>query len=218
MAILIRKFLLLVLILGLACAGQAQSKSEQAQTKTQSKSKPKKTPPFPSQKGKHSLFFYPLHLSYYFDYYSINSFSPFPAVGYVYHFKDDWSLQAKLYFRQLEDPLFGTLRSTAEEKNIKLGIHYYCRNRKFQLQLGLSGYIEDRKFKYLGRNEEKLIVTTSGENEVGLEFGLGGGYRINEQARLFWGMAIRYGNINGDFFDELWLANPVESLGFGYTF
>ncbi len=212
MAVRLQKIIVLMLMMGFACLLQAQSKS-----------KPKFK--FPSQAGKHTLSFYPIHFSYYIGSYSGSPYSPIPAIGYQYHFKNRWSAQAKMFYRQLENPIFGTSQSSVEEKNIKLGIQYYSVNGKFQLLLGAFTYLENQISKSLSRNGEMNRVDVSRRNEAGLEFGLGFGLRINEQARLTLGIALRFGKINeigpGNtilFSDNSVLATPVESLGFAYTF
>ncbi len=178
--------------------------------------------PLPSQKGKHTLSFYPLHLTYLIWDYRSPSFTGFPALGYQYHFKDDWSVQTKLFYRQLKNPTRRGFESFVIEKNMKLGVQYYCVNRNWQLALGLSAYLEQRNFgaRFLG--EETFFWERDTEREGGLEFGLSAGYRINKNARLFLGMAVRYGKVREEqmdiYFYKRWLYNPLESFGFEYTF
>ncbi len=98
----LQKVFLLIFMMGFACAVSAQPTPEE---------------------GRHTLFLYPLHATY--DvYFGSNNLSLLPGIGYYYRIKKHWSLQAKLFYRQFEDPLlrYGITNSVGDEKNIKLGV------------------------------------------------------------------------------------------------
>lgn len=197
----LQKICLLIFMMGFTCSIPAQSISEE---------------------GKHTLFFYPLHSTYDASYGS-NNLSLLPGIGYFYRIKKHWSLQAKLFYRQFEDPLlrYGFSNSVGDEKNIKLGVQYKG-GKKIHLLLSTSVYIEDRIMLYNRAKNPLLVNKFIDENEMGLDFGLGFGYQINKKVSLTFGTAIRYRRLNEKiprpFPYPIWIFNAVESLGFGYTF
>ncbi len=200
----LQKILLLILTLGLAYSLQAQS-------------------PFLPEKGRHTLFFYPWHVSY-DNFLGSKKFSPLPGIAYNYQLEKNWYLQTKLFYRQLEGGLrgFGNQNSLKEEKNIKLGIQYLGGQKWIRLILNTSVYLENRKIKVFESLNPQPIKKYQTENEIGLDFGFGLGFQINKQVLLTFSSAFRHGEIartgssvlsyyRGQF-------NAIESLGFGYRF
>ncbi len=204
----LQEMIFLVLMIGFTCSMQAQSQTT-----------------YPSQKGRHTLSIYPLHRSFEYNRYARKDFVILPAIGYNYHFKKDWSVQGKLFYRQMEDPFFDLVQIGLVEKNIKVGLQYYCVNKRFQIALGLHTYLEKRnfvethRFDIIGEGPQLFYFK---EKEVGVEFSLSFSVRITDQARLVFGTALRHGEIKKDKLIRTsyrsWQDNILESFGFGYTF
>lgn len=199
-----QKMLLLILSLGLAYSLQAQS-------------------PFLSEKGRHTLFFYPWHVSYN-NFLGLKKFSPLPGLAYNYQLEKNWYLQAKLFYRQMDDIIrrLSVQKSIREEKNIKLGMQYVGGKKWMRLILSSSVYLENRKVIITENLNPIRIERYRTENEIGLDFGFGFGFQITKQVLFTFSSAFRHGEIartepsvlsyyKGQF-------NLVESLGFGYTF
>ena len=204
----LQEIIFLVLTIGGTCSMQAQSKTT-----------------YPSQKGKHTLSFYPLHRSYDHHRYAREDYIILPAIGYNYHIKEDWTLQGKLFYRQVGESFFNLIQRKVTEKNIKLGLQYYCVNKSLQIQLGLYTYLERRNitdYQAFDLTGEGLGRISISEKEIGVEFSLGFGWRITDQARLTFTSALRYGEYKKDKLIGVsysgWQDNLIESFGFGYTF
>ncbi len=190
-----------------------------------------------SQIRKHTLFFYPFHTHDAIGDYGnlrnidVKSFIRGPqgfmprkenlllGLGYHFHFRENWVLQAKFFAMQnFKMGRFGQ-RSLEANKRMKLGLQHFILNRKWQIGLGYSFYYrkEERLLGFLAN--EIFAGNVFMENELGLELGIGLAYRFGEHARVFIGNALHYGargsNIKNNFVKEF---IPFESLGFGYTF
>lgn len=191
--------------------------------------------PAQSDIGKHTLFFYPLHRSYFPQGFTTQRpFNPLPGVGYHYQVKERWALQFKLFARQVDQPGSKTVQGLYTDKTIKLGSQYFWIDKKLQILLGAYFYLEDRTSEYSFSRRTLTTNSFSKEKEGGFELSFGMGYQINKQVRLYLGAAFRHGSIKRIglnrrdafmFFSEtieerysLLQLNPFESLGFGYTF
>ncbi len=208
-----------------------------------------------TQIGKHSVVFYPLSSDEKFSnsespltlgtdpfilnlvrekrtFFGGKDFRTFLGLGYHYQFKPDWGLDLKLFARQnLEffDGSTGSISST--NKMMKLGLQYFCVNKKLQVSLGLYYYFRDGVYQVITFRGVGNVSAVYQEREMGAELGIGLAYPFAKHFRIMIGSAFRYsflkrkaGTIsffrNDVFFKNQTLESflPFESLGLAYVF
>ena len=190
-----------------------------------------------SQMGKHTLFFYPFHSGDPIGAYrnlrgfELSSFISEPkdfvprkenlllGMGYNFHFKEAWALQAKFFAMQNFTFGFFGQKTLVTNKRMKLGVQHFILNRKWQIGLGYSLYYRNEKNVMGFISDDLFGSNVFVENEFGLELGIGLAYRFGKHVRMFLGNAFHFGvrgtNIQNKRIKEFL---PFESLGFGYTF